>query len=77
MKIEMLKEQLKPEKKERGVWLSPLMELIESDNKTLKFNCVSVSEANRCKNSIDSHNKTKNLGLVTWRRNYTVFVIKA
>ena len=66
----------KPERVRKSKYLTPLRTFMESDNKTLKFSCSNNNEAISCMASIGSFNNAKNLGLVIWKKNYDVYVIK-
>lgn len=72
---EMFKEKIeKP--KTRGAYADVIDEFIKSENKTLRFNCSSVEEAKKCYASCGFRNKKLNLGLVVWKKNNQVYLIK-
>lgn len=67
----------KPNRDKSGKWKNILMEFIESDNQTLKVNCTDENEAKQCRSAFNQLIKKNNLGLVIWKKNYSVIVIKA
>lgn len=67
----------KPNRDKSGKWKNILMEFIESDNQTLKVNCTDENEVKRCRSAFDHLIRKDNLGLVIWKKNCTVIVIKA
>ena len=76
--VEMFKEKAeKPKRNKSGKWKNILMEFVKSDNQTLKVNCADEDEVKRCRSAFDHLIRKNNLGLVTWKKNCTVIVIKA
>ena len=72
---EMFKEKMeKPST--RGAYADVIDKFMESDNKTLRFNCSSAEEARKCCNSCAFRNKKYNLGLVIWKKNNQIYLIK-
>ena len=74
----MFKEKAETPKRDKsGKWKNILMEFIKSDNQTLKVNCADEDEVKCCKRAFYHLIRKNNLGLVTWKKNYSVIVIKA
>ena len=70
---EMFEERIRPE---RGMYSDTVDLFLESENKTLRFNCSNVDEAKRVAWSCSARNKKYNQNLTVWRKNTQVYLIK-
>lgn len=61
----------------RGVFVTPLMDFVNSDDKTLIYKCVDQREKINCSTSLKQFIAKHDLNLVVWSRQNNVYVIKA
>ena len=65
-----------PQREPRGIYAPYLDQFMQTENQSMKFNCSSVDEASKCYQAIYARNKEKNMGLVVWKKNCLVYVVK-
>ena len=76
--IETLKKRIEPEKywARKSKYQEPLANFVQSDDMTLIFKCSNVSETQSCRAAVRKQINDRNLNLVVWSKNCTVYVIK-
>jgi len=60
----------------KGKYSNVLNQFMNTDNKTLKFLCSNVKEAESCVSSMHGLKRKYDLNVVVWKNNCEVYVIK-
>ena len=78
LKVEMLNEKMSAAHSRRSQYSSYLWDFMEDESKnTLVFSCSNLDEAKSCSQAVRWLKNKHDLNVFIWKKNCTVYVIKA
>ena len=79
MEFELIKEAVKVDVKKRGIYADAISQWLETDNKTLRFKCMSQEEKRKCYQAVMSYRKKSNLDFTIFpeRNSNDIYLVRA